>query len=274
MAPGTAFWRLASASRIVFTCRVISAAPGAGLLGGVWAAARAFLSSPPAFTRASTLPSAGFFAAAAATDPDSAVSTRVAQTRDARICLIQLMRGSSFRPAILRDAATPHPMISARRWEDRRIDLAGPYRILTSRAALRTRRTRRDTIAALAHDPPLRHLRLHPPRPGRADGPPRLPAGGDGEAVSFEETFELPLEQPKGSPADVAAALKGMHLVLGTSYWKTCCPPRIEIEGQGLSAADAAFWTEVYNSGLGGVLLPQRARSGRARPVSRGGRGS
>src|SRR4051812_21510689 len=76
---------------------------------------------------------------------------------------------------------------------------------------------------------------------------------GGGEAVSFEETFELPLgfEQPKGSPADVAAALSGLHLVLGTSYWKTCCPPRIEIEGPGLSAADAAFWTEVYNSGLG-----------------------
>ncbi len=80
--------------------------------------------------------------------------------------------------------------------------------------------------------------------------------GGGGEPISFEETFELPagFEAPKGSPADVAVALKGMHLVLGTSYWKTCCPPNIEIdeiEGQGLSAADAAFWTEVYNSGLG-----------------------
>src|SRR3954447_1549759 len=74
---------------------------------------------------------------------------------------------------------------------------------------------------------------------------------GGGEAVSFEETFELPFDNPKGSPADVAAALQGMHLVLGTSYWKTCCPPHIEIEGPGLSAADAAFWTEVYNSGLG-----------------------
>src|SRR5436305_9351981 len=76
---------------------------------------------------------------------------------------------------------------------------------------------------------------------------------GSGEAVSFEETFELPsgFETPEGSPADVAAAIQGMHLVLGTSYWKTCCPPRIEIEGPGLSAADAAFWTEVYNSGLG-----------------------
>jgi UDP-N-acetyl-alpha-D-muramoyl-L-alanyl-L-glutamate epimerase len=76
---------------------------------------------------------------------------------------------------------------------------------------------------------------------------------GGGEAVSFEETFELPsgFETSEGSPADVAAALQGMHLVLGTSYWKTCCPPRIEIEGPGLSAADAAFWTEVYNSGLG-----------------------
>lgn len=61
---------------------------------------------------------------------------------------------------------------------------------------------------------------------------------GGGEAISFEETFELPagFEEPKGSPPDVAAALKGMHLVLGTSYWKTCCPPHIEIAGEGLSA--------------------------------------
>src|SRR3954447_19190932 len=75
---------------------------------------------------------------------------------------------------------------------------------------------------------------------------------GGGEGVSLEETFELPFGGPgEGSPADVAAALEGMHLVLGTSYWKTCCPPHIEIAGEGLSAADAAFWTEVYNSGLG-----------------------
>jgi UDP-N-acetyl-alpha-D-muramoyl-L-alanyl-L-glutamate epimerase len=76
---------------------------------------------------------------------------------------------------------------------------------------------------------------------------------GSGGSIPFEETFQLPKElgESAADPADVAAAVSGLHLVAGVSYWKTCCPPRIAFEDEGLSAADAAFWTEVYNSGLG-----------------------
>jgi hypothetical protein len=76
---------------------------------------------------------------------------------------------------------------------------------------------------------------------------------GNGQARSFEERFELPagVEESGADEGDVAAALAGLHLIAGVSYWKTCCPARIEVEGAGLTAADAAFWSEVYNRGLG-----------------------
>jgi hypothetical protein len=80
---------------------------------------------------------------------------------------------------------------------------------------------------------------------------------GSGDSIALEETFELPkgFEEPAADPADVAAALSGLHRIAGVSYWKTCCPARIEIEGEELSETDAAFWTEVYNSGLGELFF-------------------
>ena len=104
---------------------------------------------------------------------------------------------------------------------------------------------------------------------------------GGGREALFEETFELPLdlERSAADPADVATALAGLHLIAGVSYWKTCCPARIEIEQQGLTAADAAFWTEVYDSGLGelyyrnGLDPAGRARfPGRGEPIPAAGR--
>ncbi len=76
---------------------------------------------------------------------------------------------------------------------------------------------------------------------------------GAAGSLDLEETYELPegLAASSAPAEDVAQALAGLHLICGVSYWKTCCPPRIEIEGDGLSTADAAFWTETYNSGLG-----------------------
>ena len=58
---------------------------------------------------------------------------------------------------------------------------------------------------------------------------------GGAEPIDFEERFELPegFESPKASPADVAAALKGLHLIVGISYWKTCCPPGSRSRGRG-----------------------------------------
>ena len=105
---------------------------------------------------------------------------------------------------------------------------------------------------------------------------------GGGREAAFEETFELPVdvETSAADPADVATALAGLHLIAGVSYWKTCCPARIEIEQDGaLSAADAAFWSEVYDSGLGelyyrnGLDPAGRARfPGRGEPAAAAGR--
>src|ERR1700748_2901695 len=62
--------------------------PGAGLLGGVWAAARACFSSLPSFTRASTLPSReGALAAKAG----NAANARAAQLTTTRMYLVELM---------------------------------------------------------------------------------------------------------------------------------------------------------------------------------------
>lgn len=72
-------------------------------------------------------------------------------------------------------------------------------------------------------------------------------------SLDFEETFQLPaaLAGSAADPADIAAALDGLHLAAGVSYWKTCCPSRIEIATHTLARRDTAFWDEVYNRGLG-----------------------
>ena len=76
---------------------------------------------------------------------------------------------------------------------------------------------------------------------------------GGGRTESFEEVFEFPAgtDRTAADPADVEAALAGLHLIAGISYWKTCCPARIELEHDALDGDDAAFWSEVYNRGLG-----------------------
>ncbi len=81
-----------------------------------------------------------------------------------------------------------------------------------------------------------------------------LTGGDGGKRIDFEETLELP-ESLGGLPAtdDPAAerALLGLHLAGGTSYWKTCIPRELVVEGAALSDDDARFWSAVYTKGLG-----------------------
>ncbi len=74
-----------------------------------------------------------------------------------------------------------------------------------------------------------------------------------GARVDFEETFELPESLGPlvgaGRPA-VARALLGLHLAAGTSYWKTCLPGEIVVDGTPLTDDDAGFWSRVYTLGL------------------------
>lgn len=75
-----------------------------------------------------------------------------------------------------------------------------------------------------------------------------------GARVDFEETFALPDALSPSAPADepaVARALLGLHLAAGTSYWKTCIPRELVVEGASLSGVDAEFWNAVYTRGLG-----------------------
>jgi hypothetical protein len=72
--------------------------------------------------------------------------------------------------------------------------------------------------------------------------------------VDLEETIELPETLQPGAGAEDAGvhqALLGLHLAAGTSYWKTCVPPELEIENAALSEEDAAFWNRIYTEGLG-----------------------
>jgi hypothetical protein len=75
-----------------------------------------------------------------------------------------------------------------------------------------------------------------------------------GSSIELEETFELPDSlRPQVDAGDpgVDRALLGLHLAAGTSYWKTCIPPSIELRDAALSDEDAAFWSRVYTAGLG-----------------------
>jgi UDP-N-acetyl-alpha-D-muramoyl-L-alanyl-L-glutamate epimerase len=80
-------------------------------------------------------------------------------------------------------------------------------------------------------------------------------AGGDaGTRVDFEETLDLPESLgplTTGDEPAVSRALLAAHLAAGTSYWKTCIPRELGVEGASLSDDDARFWSEVYTLGLG-----------------------
>jgi UDP-N-acetyl-alpha-D-muramoyl-L-alanyl-L-glutamate epimerase len=76
----------------------------------------------------------------------------------------------------------------------------------------------------------------------------------EGARVEFEETYELPASLVPTAAVDhpaVLDALLGLHLAAGTSYWKSCLPPELVVEGASLTGDDARFWSTVYTLGLG-----------------------
>ena len=78
--------------------------------------------------------------------------------------------------------------------------------------------------------------------------------GRGGARIAFEEKLQIPETLgPLGSAQDdaVGRALLALHVVGGTSYWKTAIPKRIRVGPEALSPEDASFWTEVYTKGLG-----------------------
>ncbi len=70
----------------------------------------------------------------------------------------------------------------------------------------------------------------------------------DGEG--FTETYQLPGSCTGGDPGVAERLLGTLHVFAGISYYKTNLPKEIEI-GHPVSPADAAFFTNVYEKGLG-----------------------
>ncbi len=73
------------------------------------------------------------------------------------------------------------------------------------------------------------------------------------ETEIFEEQILLPEDRPLPSSVspELQAALFALHIAGGVSYYKTSCPPTIEVRSGELTADMAAFWNEVYEKGLG-----------------------
>lgn len=95
------------------------------------------------------------------------------------------------------------------------------------------------TFAGFDIDEPAREVRL------------RYRLGAD---LSFSEriVFDSPLPDP-ASPLRPAfdAAIETLWLAAGVSYYKTCVPPQIEIEGAALSPGQRRFFQALYVDGLG-----------------------
>jgi hypothetical protein len=75
----------------------------------------------------------------------------------------------------------------------------------------------------------------------------------DGD-VHFTEklTFQRDGLFPAGvDPELLDQALFALHLIGGVSYYKTCCPKKIEIRSGKLTKEQAEFWNIVYEKGLG-----------------------
>jgi len=73
------------------------------------------------------------------------------------------------------------------------------------------------------------------------------------DAVRFLETIELPgdMEYHPVSLTIVDRAFFALHIIGGTSYYKTFCPAQIQVQSGVLNTDHAAFWDRVYRKGLG-----------------------
>lgn len=75
------------------------------------------------------------------------------------------------------------------------------------------------------------------------------------DEVEFMETVQLPPESVQAyaqyDAATLDRALFALHLIGGISYYKTHCPKQIDVRSGNLNRAQAGFWNEVYESGLG-----------------------
>src|SRR3989344_3934015 len=74
------------------------------------------------------------------------------------------------------------------------------------------------------------------------------------KALSFSETIILPKKSENLTHKNVQKFLEPLSLILGISYFKLYCPPKIETFLK-LSKEQAEFWNRVYKNGLGEFLF-------------------
>lgn len=77
----------------------------------------------------------------------------------------------------------------------------------------------------------------------------------DGE--SYTETYHLPGACTGGDPETVERLLGTLHVFAGISYYKTSLPKQIDITHP-VSPADAAFFHDVYEKGLGELFFKNK----------------
>ncbi len=72
------------------------------------------------------------------------------------------------------------------------------------------------------------------------------------DEIEFIETITIPTKDINiQDAASLEKALQTLHLIGGISYFKTCCPKKIEVRSVELNDDQAAFWNTVYEKGLG-----------------------
>ncbi|WP_130470483.1 endonuclease domain-containing protein [Candidatus Magnetaquicoccus inordinatus] len=71
--------------------------------------------------------------------------------------------------------------------------------------------------------------------------------------IDFCEQITWPAALPAPDPmrAEMQQALRNVQLVLGISYYKSCCPKEIIIHGALPNEQEAQFWDQLYTVGLG-----------------------
>ena len=71
------------------------------------------------------------------------------------------------------------------------------------------------------------------------------------DELKFTETIQLPkLSTINYQLSTIQPTLFALHLIGGTSYYKTCCPKNIEVRSGTLTKDQADFWNTVYTKGL------------------------
>ncbi len=77
----------------------------------------------------------------------------------------------------------------------------------------------------------------------------------DADQISFTETVRFPQQnvQRNVSKPLLDRIFQNVHLMLGISYYKTYCPPHLELPYK-LNHEQAVFWNTVYRNGLGEFL--------------------